>query len=189
MESEANPTFGVGYDWEMDSPSDAQLVARAAAGDAASFTLLFDRHAGRMKSLALRIVRAPEEAEDVVQEIFVQAWRQAGRFDPERGSVLAWLSIMARSRALDRWRRKTTRRETEVSEAMALRAPPAAGHDPREWAARTALSGLPADIREPLELAYWEGLSQSEISDRLQVPLGTIKTRMRTGLKRLRESL
>lgn len=173
----------------MDSPSDAELVARAAKGDAASFTQLFDRHAGRMKSLALRILRAPEEAEDVVQETFVQAWRQAGRFDPGRGSVLAWLSITARSRALDRWRRRTTRRETEVKEAMGLSAPVATGIDPREWAARTALSDLPGDLREPLELAYWEGLSQSEISDRLQVPLGTIKTRMRTGLRRLRESL
>jgi RNA polymerase sigma-70 factor (ECF subfamily) len=173
----------------MSTLTDAELVARAAAGDANGLGELFDRHAGRMKSLALRIVRSPDHAEDVVQEIFVQAWQQAGRFDPQRGNVLAWLSVMARSRALDRWRRRATRRETAVSDAHALEAPPPADRDPSGWAARGALAELPPDQREPLELAYWEGLSQSEIAVRLGLPLGTIKTRMRIGLRRLRETL
>ncbi len=173
----------------MNPRTDAELVAGAAGGDSACLAELFDRHAGRMKSLALRIVRSSEEAEDVVQEIFMQAWRQAGRFDPRRGSVLAWLSIMARSRALDLWRRRSTRRESAVTEAHELAAPGGGAADPSAWAAKTALSNLPADQREPLELAYWEGLSQSEIAERLGMPLGTIKTRMRTGLKRLREIL
>lgn len=180
----------VGYDCqEMSARTDAELVARAAAGDAESLGELFDRHAGRMKSLALRIVRNPEEAEDVVQEVFVQAWRQAGRFDPTRGNVLAWLSIVTRSRSLDRWRRRATRRETAVADAHELEAPRGAAGDPSAWAASSALSELPADQRGPLELAYWEGLSQSEIAGRLGLPLGTVKTRMRTGLKRLREAL
>jgi RNA polymerase sigma-70 factor (ECF subfamily) len=172
----------------MSSPSDADLVKAAAAGDSASLGELFDRHAGRMKSLALRIVRAPEEAEDVVQEIFVQAWRQADRFDARRGTVLAWLSIMVRSRSLDRWRRKTTRRETAISEAHELEARTATD-DMSTWAAKGALSDLPQDQRELLELAYWQGLSQAEIALRLKLPLGTVKTRMRTGLKTLRSML
>lgn len=180
----------MGYDYarNMNSPSDADLVRNAAGGDAACIGELFDRHAGRMKSLALRIVRVPEEAEDVVQEVFVQAWRQAERFDSRRGTVLAWLTIMVRSRSLDRWRRRTTRRETAITEAQALaeKAPP---DEVFAWAAQGALQDLPADQREPLELAYWEGLSQTEIAERLQQPLGTIKTRMRSGLQKLREAL
>ena len=172
----------------MDTISDAQLVAEAAAGRADALGELFDRHAGRMKSLAQRIVRSAEEAEDVVQEVFVQAFQQADRFDARRGNVLAWLSIMTRSRSLDRWRRRSTRRETEVTDAHAL-GTPAAGADLAGWAVKSALSDLPADQREPLELAYWEGLSQPEIADRLGLPLGTVKTRMRTGLRRLRERL
>ena len=168
--------------------TDAQLVTRAASGQADALGELFDRHAGRMKALALRIVRSAEEADDVVQEIFVQAWQQASRFDPARGNVLAWLSMMARSRSLDRWRRKTTRRETAVSEAFELKSAGAA-EDPSIWAARSALSSLPTDQRRPLEMAYWEGLSQSEIALRLNIPLGTIKTRMRAGLRQLREAL
>lgn len=173
----------------MNSLSDAELVGQAAAGHADSLGELFDRHAGRMKALATRIVRAPQEADDIVQEVFVQAWRQAGRFDPGRGTVLAWLSIITRSRSLDRWRRRATRREDSVSEAQELRSPVTPGDDLTAWAARSALSDLPEDQREPLELAYWEGLSQSEIAERLVLPLGTVKTRMRAGLKALRRRL
>ena len=173
----------------METASDAELVARAAAGHADSIGVLFDRHAGRMKSLALRILRAGDEAEDVVQEVFVQAWRQADRFDVRRGNVLAWLSIMTRSRSLDRWRRRTTRRESGVSEAHELEAPRPVDNVAEGWAARTALAELPEEQRQLLELAYWEGLSQTEIAARLGLPLGTVKTRMRTGLKTLRDKL
>jgi RNA polymerase sigma-70 factor, ECF subfamily len=180
----------VGYDCanDMNGPSDADLVRGAAAGNAACIGELYDRHAGRMKSLAQRIVRAPDEAEDVVQEVFVQAWRQAERFDARRGTVLAWLSIMVRSRSLDRFRRRATRRETSLSEAKAVKERPPRD-DLSAWAANDALKGLPADQREPLELAYWQGLSQTEIAERLGLPLGTVKTRMRSGLTRLRDAL
>jgi len=173
----------------MNAASDEQLVAQAAAGDKEALGTLFDRHAGRMKSIALRILRSPEEAEDVVQEAFVQAWLQAARFDPGRGTVLAWLSIMVRSRSLDRWRRRHTRRETGVSDAEAVEAPGSSGLEPERWAVRSGLDDLSPEQREPLELAYWEGLSQPEIAHRLATPLGTIKTRMRTGLRRLRDSI
>lgn len=185
------PVLPLGYDCgqAMETATDAELVARAAAGHAESIGELFDRHAGRMKSLALRILRAGEEAEDVVQEVFVQAWQQAGRFDARRGNVLAWLSIMTRSRALDRWRRRATRRESGVTEAHELQAPGAADNLAEGWAARTALADLPDDQRVLLELAYWEGLSQTEIATRRGLPLGTVKTRMRMGLKTLRGRL
>ena len=173
----------------MPPLTDAELVGRAAAGRAEALGELFDRHAGRMKSLAQRIVRNSEDADDVVQEVFVQAWTQAARFDSARGNAIAWLSMMTRSRALDRWRRRTSRRETAVADSFELKAPNTGPADPSAWAARSALSKLPADHREPLELAYWEGLSQSEIAERLNIPLGTIKTRMRTGLRQLRQSL
>jgi len=103
--------------------------------------------------------------------------------------VLAWLSIMVRSRSLDRWRRKTTRREDSVTAAAELVASGNREGDPAAWATRTALSDLPAEQREPLELAYWEGLSPTEVALRLNLPLGTVKTRMRTGLRKLREVL
>lgn len=173
----------------MSGVSDTELVARAARGDGESLGLLYDRHAGRMRAIALRIVRAPEDAEDVVQETFVQAWRQADRFDEGRGSVGAWLSIITRSRALDRWRRRAARREASVPEGAEVAAPGGSGGGALHWATRGALSELPERERELLELAYWEGLSQAEIAERLALPLGTVKTRMRTGLKRLRERL
>ena len=107
---------------------------------------------------------------------------------PARGTVLAWLSIITRSRALDRWRRLTSRRESSATDAPEL--PSATLAQPAvAWAARGALAELPTGQREALELAYWEGLSQSEIARRLNVPLGTIKTRTRAGLRRLREIL
>ena len=134
-----------------------------------------------------RIVRDLDAAEDVVQEAFVQVWRQAGRYDPRRGSPQAWLCTIARTRALDRLRRRVARREQEeVTE------PAASGGTPDregELAVRKALLSLSADQRRALELAYYEGLTQSEIARRLNEPLGTVKTRIRTALIRLREEL
>ena len=152
-------------------------------------TELYQLHRRRALAVARRILHDADEAEDVVQEVFVQAWRQADRFDVRRGNVLAWLSIMTRSRSLDRWRRRTTRRESGVSEAHELEAPRRVDNVAEGWAARTALAELPEEQRQLLELAYWEGLSQTEIAARLGLPLGTVKTRMRTGLKTLRDKL
>jgi RNA polymerase sigma-70 factor (ECF subfamily) len=171
----------------MDVPDDAALVARLRAGEHDALALVFDRYAGLAKAIALRIVRSDSEAEDVVQEVFMQVWRQADRFDAARGRVPAWITTIARTRALDRLRRMSARRETAddaTPEAMATPPVPLTGR-----LVRTALDDLPADQRVPLELAYWEGLSQSEIAERLGEPLGTIKTRMRSGLLKLREQL
>src|SRR5262249_4520863 len=119
-------------------------------------------------------------------EVFLQVWRQAARFDPERGSPESWLYTMARTRALDRLRRRTSRRETG-DEALPASATAPLTED--ALAVRAAMTSLSPDQRCALELAYYEGLSQTEIASRLGQPLGTIKTRIRTAMIRLRESL
>lgn len=168
-----------------ESPSRA-LLARLASGDKSALGELFDRHSGLVNGLALRILGDVADAEDVVQEVFLQVWRQADRYDAERGSPEAWLSTIARTRALDRLRRRIARREQ--SDATA----PAPSHTPAtesSLAVRTALSVLSADQRRAVELAYYAGLTQSEIAQTLGAPLGTIKTRIRSALIRLREEL
>jgi RNA polymerase sigma-70 factor (ECF subfamily) len=162
------------------------VLRRLASGDRDALGDLYDLYAGLVNGLALRILRDKGEAEDVVQEVFVQAWRQAQRFDPARGTPAAWLCTIARTRALDRLRRRVARRE-EPGEAS-----PAPSERPRReegLAVRKALDGLSPDQRAALELAYYEGLTQTEIAARLGEPLGTIKTRIRTAMIRLRETL
>jgi RNA polymerase sigma-70 factor (ECF subfamily) len=167
--------------------NDAALVQRLAKGDRSAFDALFARYAGLVKAIALRIVRSDAESDDVVQEVFVQAFRQAQRFNAERGNLAAWITMMARTRALDRLRRVVARREdAEENRPEPSLAPPRVAEG---LLVRSALDDLPIAQRVPLELAYWEGLSQTEIADRLGEPLGTIKTRMRAGLARLREAL
>jgi RNA polymerase sigma-70 factor (ECF subfamily) len=163
------------------------LLQRLTGGDPAALGEFYDLYAGLVNGLALRILRNTAEAEDVVQEVFVQVWRQAERYDPGRGSAEAWLCTIARSRALDRLRRRASRRE-EPGDAL----PAGASERPRTeeaLAVREALESLSSDQRSALELAYYEGLTQSEIADRLGQPLGTVKTRIRTAMIRLRDVL
>ncbi len=167
------------------SPIDV-LLERLASGDHAALAEVYDRYAGLVNGLALRILRNTAEAEEVIQEVFVQIWRQAVRYDPKRGSAEAWICTIARTRALDRLRRRTSRRE-DSDEALS-----GATDTPRTveaLAVRKALLSLSPDQRTALELAYYEGLTQSEIALRLGEPLGTIKTRIRTAMMRLRDVL
>jgi RNA polymerase sigma-70 factor, ECF subfamily len=177
--------------------ADRLIVRRMASGDHLALGELYDRHARLLYSLALRIVRERSDAEDVLQETFSQVWRQANRFEASRGTVVGWLVTVTRSRALDRLRQRRTQREgtadfdrvadslPDQSRALDLQLVTAEQAN----RVRQALAALPDELRIPLELAYYEGLSQSEIAERLRTPLGTIKTRMRQTLLRLREAL
>jgi RNA polymerase sigma-70 factor (ECF subfamily) len=177
------------------SAEDGRLVRNVAEGDGDALGVLYDRHAGAVFTLAVRILRDRAEAEEVVQEVFAQAWRQAARYDASRATVIGWLLMMTRTRAIDHVRARQARPDAAL--AVSLHDIPAAapGQDvlaltsQRAERLRRALHELTDPLRTPLELAYYEGLSQSAIATRLNEPLGTIKTRMRTALSRLRAAL
>jgi RNA polymerase sigma-70 factor (ECF subfamily) len=169
----------------MSEASAEALLHRVVLGDHAALGALYDRYAALAHGLALRIVRDAAEAQDVVQEVFVQVWRQAARYDPARGNPEAWVCTIARSRALDRVRRRAARREEPQRSVVSSTAP--APDD--ALAVRSALRALSEEQRQALELAYFEGLTQSEIAHRLGEPLGTVKSRIRAGMMRLRETL
>lgn len=156
---------------------------------------LYDRYAAQIYAVALRIVRDEGDAEDVVQDVFSQAWRSAGQHDRTRGSVAAWLLTITRTRAIDRIRAKRSRPDTNsgvLPDSIQASEPPvfdrlvAAQEASR---VRDAMGSLSDSQRTALELAYFEGLTQVEIAARLSEPLGTIKTRMRTALSALRTRL
>jgi RNA polymerase sigma-70 factor (ECF subfamily) len=185
----------------LSPAADRELVARAASGDERAMTDLYDRYGAMLYAVAYRVVGQRADAEEVVVEAFAQAWRDAGRFEPDRGSVAAWLTMIARSRALDLVRARTRRDKLAVSAAVSgLDAGPApADHaaspadrteeDERRRMVRQAMESLSPPQRQAIELAFFEGLSQSEIAARLNEPLGTVKTRVRLGMQKLRESL
>ncbi len=177
---------------------DVARVAGAARGNGSALAALYDRHARAVYSLALRVVADEADAEEVVQEVFDQAWRQASRYDPARGTVVAWLLNMARTRAIDRLRARRARpdragleSEQAWSELPASSADPLDALDTARDAARVrqALQRLPLIQRVAIELAYFEGLTQTEIAARLEEPLGTVKTRIRVALLKLRDAL
>lgn len=187
-------------DLHETTPDDV-LLRRAAAGDDRAATALFDRYGDVLLAVAYRILRDQDEAEDAVVQAFAQAWRDHARFDATRGSVAAWLTVIARSRALDLARARQRRaRLAESAAAADPDAAPAMGagapradaliqREERERQVAAALATLPASQRAAIELAFFEGLSHSEIAERLREPLGTVKTRVRLGMQKLRESL
>jgi len=182
---------------ETDGPgADRTLVARMAQGDGDALAALYDRHAGPVYSLAVRILRDTRDAEDIVQDVFTQAWRQASRYTSTRGAVVAWLLTLARSRAIDRLRARRVRPEGASNDAAAIPlidASPPIEHQllSAEQVARVraALDDLPLLQRVAIELAFFEGLSHVQIADRLEQPLGTVKTRIRLAMGKLREML
>jgi len=174
---------------------DQAALERMARGDQAGRAEMYDRHGRLVYSLALRIVRDRGDAEDVTQDVFVQAWRQASRFDTTRGNVAAWLLTMARSRAIDLIRRRRVRPQPGADDVVVETKDTSSAPDVQfEWAQRAetiqeAMGALPLLQRLAIELAFFEGLTQAEIAEQLEVPLGTVKTRIRQGLLKLRDRL
>jgi RNA polymerase sigma-70 factor, ECF subfamily len=178
---------------------DVKLVRRIKAGDDNALGEFYDRWFPVVNCLATRMLKSPSDAEDVVEETFWQVWRQADRFDPERGTVQTWLLTMARSRVLDRLRAMRRRREDSIGDSPDVETSNfatsptdpslAVEHAERRQLVLAALAELPREQRETLELGYFGGLSQSEIAERTGLPLGTIKTRMRLAMLKLRERL
>ena len=169
-----------------------ECVRRLQAGDKRALAELHDRYAPLLLSVALRILKNAPDAEDVMQQTLIQVWRSAHRYDASRGSVTTWLLNLVRSRAIDRGRSLASRRRAEASAnpAPAPVAPPETMEArQRRERVRAALDGLEQKQRQVLELAYFEGLAQSEIAARLETPLGTVKSWTRRGLLALRQAM
>lgn len=175
------------------SDDDARLLAAVARGDATALAILYDRYASLLMGAAVRIMNDREAAEDLVHDVFMEAWKQAAGYDPSRGAVRTWFMVRLRSRALDRKRSGYTTRESAVADIRVVERPqpleedPSLGPDRRRL--RHALSSLPEDQRIVLELSYFEGLSSSEIAGRLGVPIGTVKSRVAAAFTRVRTAL
>jgi RNA polymerase sigma-70 factor (ECF subfamily) len=167
--------------------SDADLIVRVGRGDRAAFDELYRRFARPVHGLALRRLGDHGRAEDAAQETFAAIWRSARSFTPERGTGSAWLYAVARHAIIDRARQRVEPAGAEIADEASGEAGPAeiAEQDWLAFRVRAALERLPERERQVLELAYWSGLSQSEVASYLDVPLGTVKTRTRAGLARL----
>lgn len=181
--------------------TDSDLLRQAALGEESALGVLYDRYAPALYGVALRISGERADAEEIVIDAFAQAWREAGRFQSARGSVIAWLTVICRSRAIDLVRARGRRgrlvasahaEDPEQSPAMGAGGGGAPG-DPEQSERRTivrgALDALSPPQRQAVELAFYEGLTHSEIAERLAEPLGTIKTRLRLGMEKLRDAL
>jgi RNA polymerase sigma-70 factor (ECF subfamily) len=173
-------------------------MRRVAQGDRAAFVQLFDRYSQLSLNLAWRVLNEKPEAEDVVQEVFLRLWRDSATYDPQRGSVSAWIVAITRSRAIDKLRSRKARRvadpgvDDEETAGIAERLPDpgvSPEHLDRQLLVRKAFGSLAVEQRVAIEMAYYEGMSQSEIAEALHEPLGTIKTRIRSGLIKLKQAL
>jgi len=177
---------------------DVALLSRMRDGDEQALGTFYDRWHALVHAVAQRIIRNSDDVDDVVEDTFWQAWRQARRYEAGRGSVQTWLLTIARSRALDRVRAAKRLREEPIETDAGERAVQvAADSDPamdaesseRRRIVLAALAELPAEQRQALELGYYAGLSQSEIAERTSQPLGTVKTRMRLAMQKLKDGL
>ena len=178
-------------DVTADARTDAELIGDVADGDRLAFEELHRRYARSVLGIALRRIGDRGRAEDATQDTFASIWRSAARFDPSRGEATSWLYTVARNAIVDGLRR---RREPPVGEAPEVAAPGPGPDDAAEqgwvaWRVHRALEVLPEQERPLVELAYWGGLSQSEIAEYLGIPLGTVKTRTRSALRRLADEL
>jgi len=169
----------------MSRDPDGELVVRVAHGDRAAFDLLYRRYIRSVYSLALRRLGDPQTAEDAAQEAFAAVWRSARTYRPDRGAAAPWLYSIARNAAVDRLRSRTPLATVPDSADEGPGPENRAEHEWLRWRVHRALEELPETEREVLALAYWGERSQSEIASQLGIPLGTVKTRTRSGLSRL----
>ncbi len=164
-----------------------RLVARVRAGDQQALSELYDRYSSVVYAVALRVLQDASAAEDVLQDIFLQLWRNPDSFDASRGSLTAWLAVISRHRSIDRLRKR--RPETDIEDCVV-----ASGPDLRDETERTlilekvrgVLAVMNPEQRQAMELAFFQGLTHTEIAEKTGEPLGTIKTRIRSGLQQLR---
>jgi len=179
---------------------DREMIARIGRQDQSAFSALYDRLSGPLYSLAMKMLGDPAEAQDALQDVFLQIWSRAATYDPEQSSVFSWSVLLTRSRVVDRLRARGRRSRVVVASGeRASAAPPDAstaesGADTAERndeaaRVRSVLNNLPSEQRETIELAFFEDLSHHEIAARLGQPLGTVKARIRRGLLKLRERL
>ncbi|HET7114554.1 MAG TPA: sigma-70 family RNA polymerase sigma factor [Pyrinomonadaceae bacterium] len=181
---------------EQPQDHDVELLKAVAAKDDAALGQLYDRYRLILFGVLIRILNNREEAQDVLQEVFLQVWRRAADFDENRGRPFTWLVTLARSRGIDRLRSLASRERVatmagagaEAVEDVSDAATDAIRSEQR-GVVNSALSQLPEEQKRPLMLAYFDGLTQSEIATQLGAPLGTVKTRMRSGMMKLRELL
>ena len=190
----------------MDTPTrratssiDPALLANIVKGDQQAFSQLYDHSSTLLYTLAFRILGSREEADELVQDVYLEVWRKVARYDVGRGTPIAWLITLTRSRAIDRLRSRAVRGQNSampLDETVSSRVADS-GPSPYETqsdqelriAVGTAITGLPPAQQQAIELAYYEGLSHMEIAARLNQPLGTVKTRIKLGMSKLRESL
>lgn len=173
---------------EDQDADDAELVRAMAAGDRGALAKVYERHGPVLLGLAMRIVRERREAEDLLHDVFLEAWRCAKDFDPKRGRVRTWLAIRMRSRALDH--QKSARVSRNAGDAGLEVVPDETERSSPDHArVRTALGTLVPDQRKVVELAYFEGLSCTEIASKIAIPVGTVKSRLAAGLSRLRDGI
>lgn len=180
-------------DWQRD----VELLRRIAGGDRPAFSDFYDQYSGLLFSIAVKVLNDSKEAEDVLQEVFVQIWNKADAYDPRLGKPVSWAVTLARNKAIDRIR--SFQRRSRLLDQAAIEADASPVESPsaneslhgRENAEmiRSVVAALPPDQRRAIELAFFSGLTQDEIATTLQQPLGTIKARIRRGMLKLREKL
>jgi RNA polymerase sigma-70 factor (ECF subfamily) len=168
---------------------DAALVARIRSGDQAAMTELYDRYSSLVYSVALRVVADTGAAEDILQDVFLQLWRKPGAFDAARGRLAPWLAVIARHRAIDHIRGRKEQTDIEdVVIAVDARLEELADRNKAGEKVRSLLAAMPAEQRRALEMSFFQGLTHTEIAQQTGDPLGTVKTRIRSGLMQLRKA-
>ena len=184
---------------ERNQYSDQELLENIARQDKNAFAILYDRHSAKLFGLAIQILKDRPLAEDVLQDIYLSLWKNAGAFDPQKGKPVTWLLVLCRNRCIDKLRQKERRqrRTTDLDETTLQSIEMNESESPLEFVHQKevqkvvtrALEGLPEEQRVPIEMAYFKGMSQSEIAKDLNLPLGTVKTRTRLGMQKLKDSI